>query len=163
MNRSGRILGPANRLYELTRVLSKNRRANGKGELSAMTSTIIESMDETELQRNVALLGRPPVLSTEDVEAFKKLFVMLAKCLRVNDFLMLELSWQYAANTWFIRRLMGHSTIAIERWYARNRNTEFVQAQLEKAQYENRLQAKAQQFSRGPADVAEMAALEKKI
>jgi hypothetical protein len=38
-----------------------------------------------------------------------------------------------------------------------------VQAQLEKAQYENRLQAKAQQFSRGPADVAEMAALEKKI
>jgi hypothetical protein len=128
-----------------------------------MTGKCIEPMDEAELQRNVALLGRPPVLSTEDVEAFKKLFLELAKCFRVKDMLMLELAWQYAVNSWFIRRLMSHSTIAIERWYARNRETEIVQAQLKNGQYERQLQIKAQLMSRNPADVAEMAALEKKI
>jgi hypothetical protein len=128
-----------------------------------MKNKRIEPMDETDLQRNVALLGRPPVLSTEDVEAFKKLFVEIAKCFKVSDILMLELAWQYAVNIWFIRRLMTHSTIAIERWYVRNRDTEIVQAQIKNAQYERQLQSKAQQMSRNPADVAEMAALEKKI
>jgi hypothetical protein len=87
-----------------------------------MTGKCIEPMDEAELQRNVALLGRPPVLSTEDVEAFKKLFLELAKCFRVKDMLMLELAWQYAVNSWFIRRLMSHSTIAIERPRSCKRN-----------------------------------------
>jgi hypothetical protein len=77
--------------------------------------------------------------------------------------LMLELAWQYAVNSWFIRRLMLHSTIAIERWHARNRETEIVQAQLKNGQYERQLQSKAQQMSQNPADVAEMAALERKI
>jgi hypothetical protein len=128
-----------------------------------MTGKCIESMDEADLERNMALLGQPPVLSTEDVEAFKKLFLEMAKCFRVKDLLMLELAWQYAVNSFFIRRLMRHSTIAIERWYARNRETEIVQAQLKNGQYERQLQSKAQQMSRNPPDVAEMAALEKKI
>jgi hypothetical protein len=76
---------------------------------------------------------------------------------------MLELAWQYAANCWFIRRLMTHSTIAIERWYARNRETEIVQLHIQKAQHERELQSKAQQMSRNPTDVAALAALEKKI
>ena len=128
-----------------------------------MANEIKHMMGESELRRNMALLGPPPILTTEDANAFEVTFIEFAKCFKVRDLLMLDLVWHYTANSWFLRRNMRHSTIGIERWYSRNRDTEFVQAQLKKAQYEKQLQSKAQQMSRSPADVAEVAALEKKI
>jgi hypothetical protein len=58
---------------------------------------------------------------------------------------------------------MRHSTIAIERWSSRNRQTEQVKALYNKTLYENQLQTIVQKMSRTPADVAEMAVLERKI
>jgi len=128
-----------------------------------MANKIMCVMDEAELRRSMALLGPPPILTTEDAKAFDETFLQFAKCFKVRDLLMLDLAWHYTANSWFIRRNMRHGTIAIERWYGRNRATEIVQAQIKKAQYEKQLQSKAQQMSRSPTDVAEMAALEKGI
>jgi hypothetical protein len=128
-----------------------------------MASKCIESMDEAELLRNVALLGPPPVLTTENTQDFESTFLEFAKCFKVRDMLMTDLAWHYAANSWFVRRLMRHSTTAIERWSNRNREAEKVRLQYIKVHCENQLQAKARQLSRTPADVAEMAALEGKI
>jgi hypothetical protein len=120
-------------------------------------------MTKAELLGNMAFFGPAPVLTTENVKDFEELFLQFAKCFKVQDLVMMDLTWHYTANSWFSRRFLLHSTTAIERWYGNNRKTEMLNAQLKKDQYERQLQAKAQQISRTPADVAEMAALEKKI
>jgi hypothetical protein len=128
-----------------------------------MTSSSLEVMGDAELRRNMAHFGPLPVLSTENAKEFEEIFIQFAKCFKVRDMLMLSLTWHYTANDLFIRRWMRHSTIAIERWYWRNRETEQLKSLYNKAQYEKQLQAIGQKMSRNPADVAEMAALEKKI
>jgi hypothetical protein len=128
-----------------------------------MASKSLQPMSDAELRRNMVLLGPPPVLSTENANDFEEIFLRFAESFKVQDMLMLDLVWHYAANSWFIRRCMRHGTVAIERWSSRNHRTEMAQAQYNKAQYEKQLQSKARQMSRSPADVAEIAALHEKI
>jgi hypothetical protein len=128
-----------------------------------MNSESTAPMPEPELRRNMALLGAPPVLSTENAKDFEETFLEIAKCFKVQDLLMVDLAWQYSVNSLFIRRNMRHSTIGVERWSRRNREIEEMKAQYNKALYEKKLQNIAEKISRTPEDVAEMAALEEKI
>jgi hypothetical protein len=127
-----------------------------------MTSKSIEP-SEADLQRMLALLGPPPVLTTENAKDFEALFLGFAKCFKVRDMMMTDLAWHYTANSWFVRRLMHHGTIAIECIRRRIHENEKATALYNKALYENKLQAIARKITRTPADVAEMAALEEKI
>jgi hypothetical protein len=128
-----------------------------------MVGKSIESMDEAELLRNVALLGPPPVLSTEDAKAFEEIFRRLAACFKVRDMLMLQLTREYTSNSWFIRRYTYHSAVAIERWHRRYREGQVEVAMFKKAQKEKQVLAKATDMSRTPADIAHLVALENKI
>jgi hypothetical protein len=128
-----------------------------------MAPNKLVTMTEAEIMRTIALLGEPPTLSTEDPEVFKKIFVELALCFKVRNFAMLHLVWEYTCGLWVSRRYDLHSTIAVERWFRRHIESLAEVAKLNKSNHEAQLKAKVQRYSHTPADVAEMAELEKKI
>lgn len=128
-----------------------------------MTSKSVEPMAEAELRRHLALLGPPPVLSTEDAKAFEEIFLRLAACFKVRDMMMLQLTREYASNAWLIRRYTFHSAVAIDRWHHRYLKGQAEVAKFRKAQMEQEVRAKATQMSRSPADIAHLVALESKI
>jgi hypothetical protein len=128
-----------------------------------MASKKLVTMTEAEIIRMIALLGEPPTLSTEDPEVFKRVFVELARCFKVRNFAMLHLVWEYTCGLWVGRRYDLHSTVAVERWFRRHTESRAEAARVNKANYEAQLKAKIERYSRTPADVAEMAALEEKI
>jgi hypothetical protein len=145
------------------RLHGKNIDERLKRRLTTMVGKFIEPMGEAEMRRKLALLGPPPILTTENAKDFEVIFLEFAKCFKVRDMLMMDLTWHYAANSWFIRRNTRHSTIAIERLCRHIHENEEAKALYNKALYENKLQTLARKISRTPADVAEMAALEEKI
>jgi hypothetical protein len=120
-------------------------------------------MAEAELRRHVALLGPPPVLSTEDAKAFEEIFLRMAVCFKVRDMVMLQLTWEYASNSWFIRRYTYHGTVAVERWYHHQMEGQAELALYKKAQREKGVRNKAELMGQTPADIAHLVALEKKI
>jgi len=120
-------------------------------------------MPEAELRRKVALLGPPPVLSTEDTETFEVFFFEFAKCFKVRDMLMLMLVWEYTANSWFIRRYARHSALAVDGWFETTRKNSQLAAKSERRRLEIELERKIQYHRTFGNVAAEVSALQEQI
>jgi hypothetical protein len=128
-----------------------------------MPSKEIAPLSEEELRRFLHSMGPPPVLSTEDPNAFEDLFLNIARPLKNSDCLSLHLAWEIAVDTWSNARYARHETIAVRRWWDKFHESQLVAAKTMKLTYEESLRKKAERHSTYPADVAQAAELQEKI
>ena len=79
----------------------------------AMTKSV--ALSEAELLRCLALLGSPPVLSSENPEHYKEIYRLVAACVKPQNMIEVINLWHYTCASWFIKRYLRHATLAIER------------------------------------------------
>lgn len=128
-----------------------------------MKSKEIAPLSEEELRRFLLSMGPPPVLSTEDPNAFEDLFLAFARPLNNADRLSLYLSWELAVDTWSNARYARHETIAVSRWWNKFHESQLVAAKTMKLTYEESLRKKAAGLSAYSAGAAQAAELQEKI
>jgi hypothetical protein len=128
--------------------------------LSATNGSELSAHSVTGLAELRDLLGPPPVLSTENVEAYDEILVRLMQCFVPADFMEQMLIKQLADWTWDMKRYTRHKTLAIERKFRQVRE---FQAKRAKAVAQNR-EAQARGLARGngypPNELGRMLELE---
>jgi hypothetical protein len=128
-----------------------------------MPSKEITRLSEEELRRFLHSMGPPPVLSTEDPNAFEDLFLDIARPLKNHACLSLHLAWEIAVDTWSNVRYARHETIAVRRWWDKSHESQLVAAKTMKLTYEEDLRKKAAGLSAYSAAAAQAAELQEKI
>src|SRR5580693_1599975 len=89
-----------------------------KMEYYAMAIKNDVALSEAELLRYLDLLGSPPVLSSENPEHYKEIFLLVAACVKPQNLIEVINIWHYTCSSWFIKRYLRHATLAIERYAA---------------------------------------------
>lgn len=82
-----------------------------------MQQPTLKPMAQAELAGCMALLGPPPLLSTENEERFNAVFDRVVASLMPQDFIELNFIWQFVCASWNIARLTRHATLGIDRNY----------------------------------------------
>ncbi len=75
----------------------------------------LPNLTKTQLAELSALLGEPPVLSSENAEDYNLMWQKLIECCMPADLMELLLVRQIQNETWTIIRLHRHQTLAVER------------------------------------------------
>lgn len=125
-----------------------------------METKSVEPMSEVELLRRVALLGPPPILSTEDQKDFEEVFRLVAQCVKPRNMVEVIYLWHFVCASWLIKRYGRHATVAIERvaQQALTFHTERARLRQErKSQLENK---EVQKLTQTPPDVADLVRLQ---
>jgi hypothetical protein len=120
-----------------------------------MASKSVKPMSEAELLRFRALLGEPPVLSSEDREHFEELFRSIAAAMKPRNMLDVLNLWHCVCASWFINRYNRHATVAIERHTLQMQANEAERARLRKLRASNQEHIEARKLTGSPADVAD--------
>jgi predicted ATP-dependent protease len=82
--------------------------------MANVTSTKLTNAQLSDLS---ALLGEPPVLSSENAENYQLMWKNLIECFRPADLMELLLVQQIQTETWKILRLHRHQALAVQRRY----------------------------------------------
>jgi hypothetical protein len=121
------------------------------------------ALSEAELLRCLALLGSPPVLSSENPEHYKEIFRLVVECVKPQNMIEVINLWHYTCASWFIKRYLRHATLAIERQAAQISAFHAARAAI-RQQRKSRLESKeVQKLTETPADVARLVRLENNI
>ena len=121
------------------------------------------ALSEAELLRYLALLGSPPVLSSENPEHYKEIFRLVAACVQPQNMLEVMNLWHYTCASWLIKRYLRHATVAIERHAVQITAFHAARAAI-RQQRKSGLEAKeVQKLTQTPADVARLVRLEYNI
>lgn len=129
----------------------------------AMSSKNVEPMNEADTLRRLALLGPPPILSSEDPMHFKEMFRLVAEAVRPRNMIEMICIWHYVCATWIIARYTRHGTVVIERHAQQARLFREQRAKLRQQRKSEREYMEAQRLVQTPADVAQLAHLENNI
>jgi hypothetical protein len=78
-------------------------------------ANVLPNLTQAQLAELSALLGDPPVLSSENADAYNRMWQKLIACCRPADLMELLLVRQIQNETWTIIRLHRHQTLAVER------------------------------------------------
>jgi hypothetical protein len=125
-----------------------------------MASNSIKPMGKAELLSGLALLGRPPVLSSEDEKHFEQLFWMVADCIKPENMIEVIYLWHFVCASWIIKRYMRHSTVAIERRYLAQRSLLPLRAKIRQARREDQVSHEVDKLVQTPPDIARLSQLE---
>jgi predicted ATP-dependent protease len=101
--------------------------------MANVTSTKLTNAQLSDLS---ALLGEPPVLSSENAENYQLMWKKLIECFTPTDLMELVLVQQIQTETWKILRFHRHQALAVERRY--RESSQFL------AERRNALKAKKQ-------------------
>src|ERR1700733_6076163 len=85
-----------------------------------MTNQLSEKLTQDQLNEFGALLGLPPVLSTESVEQYNDLWKNLSASFMPMDFLEVLLIKQVQNETWKIMRYTRHQAVGVNRHFREN-------------------------------------------
>jgi hypothetical protein len=121
------------------------------------------ALSEAEMLRYVHLLGSLPVLSTENPEHFKKIFLLVAACVKPKDMIEVISLWHYTCASWFIKRYLRHATLAIERHAAQISAFHAARAAIRQQRRSGLERVEVQKLTETPADVARLVRLENNI
>jgi hypothetical protein len=113
------------------------------------------TLSEAELLRFRALLGEPPVLSSEDRTHFEKLFLLTAAAMKPRNMIDVLNLWHSVCASWFINRYNRHATVAIERHTLQMQANEAERARLRQLRASNQEHIEARKLTGSPADVAD--------
>jgi hypothetical protein len=78
-------------------------------------ANVLPNLTKAQLAELSALLGEPPVLSSENAEDYNLMWQKLIECCMPADLMELLLVRQIQNETWTIIRLQRHQTMAVER------------------------------------------------
>jgi hypothetical protein len=78
-------------------------------------ANVFPNLTEAQLAELSAMLGEPPVLSSENVENYNLMWQKLIECFTPADLMELLLVRQIQTETWKILRLHRHQILAVER------------------------------------------------
>jgi hypothetical protein len=120
-------------------------------------------LTDEEVQQCKALLGKPPVLSTEEGSHFQAIYDRILVALDPWDVIQLIKIWHYVCTAWVMNRLIRHGTVAIERLAQQTLAHEAQRAKAQKARKDSLVRATAEELSQTPADVAKLVTLEDKV
>ena len=118
------------------------------------------ALSEVELLRYLGLLGSPPILSTENPEHYKEIFLLVVSCVNPENMLEVISLWHYTCASWFIKRYMRHGTLAIERHAAQISAFHAARAALRQQRKSGLERVEVQKLTETPADVARLVRLE---
>jgi hypothetical protein len=110
-----------------------------------------------------ALLGPPPILSTESAERFNGIFDQLVACLKPRDHLELMLIRDFAVASWEADRYIGHRSLSFNRCFRQNIEQQVQQLKAQNARRKERVTNFHRQSGERPHDVAALVELERKI
>jgi hypothetical protein len=113
------------------------------------------TLGEAELLRYRALMGEPPVLSSEDRAHFEELFRLTAAAFKPRNMIDVMNVWYSVCASWSINRYNRHATVAIERHTLQMRANDAERARLRQLRASNREAIEARKLTGSPADIAD--------
>ena len=112
-------------------------------------------MSEAELLRCRALMGKPPVLSSENPAHFEELFRLTAAAAKPRNMIDVMNVWYSVCASWSINRCYRHATVAIERHTLQMQANEAERARLRQLRASNQEHIEARKLTGSPADIAD--------
>jgi hypothetical protein len=120
-----------------------------------------DNTENEKLLGSIALLGKPPVLSSEDEKQFTELFYQVADCVKPQNMVEMIYQWRFNCATWLINRYTRHSTVAIERFAKQNREFRAQRAKLREQRQSAQVSREIDKLTESPADLAGLVQLER--
>jgi hypothetical protein len=109
---------------------------------------------------DLALLGAPPVLRTEDPKQYEAMFNQFLHCFEPEDFFeLMELKKMVDAG-WHIKRYTRHKTLTVERWYQQSLEFQVQRLRSQNAKREALARNQAEPVAQGREDIAAVTQLE---
>ncbi len=109
------------------------------------------------------LLGPPPILSSESVDRFNRIFNQLLECLKPRDIVEVMLIRDFAVASWEADRYTGHRSLAFNRRFRQNIEHQIQQLKEQKARRKERVANYHRQSGERPRDIAALVELERRI
>jgi hypothetical protein len=128
-----------------------------------MTSRSIATLSEAELLRCLALLGLPPILSSENRKDFEDIFRLVAQCVKPQNMIEVIFLWHFVCASWIIRRLIRHGSVAIERHAQQIHAFHAERAGLRQERKADQEHKEVQKLTQNPRDVAYLVSLENNV
>jgi hypothetical protein len=125
-----------------------------------MTSHELVEFNSTDLD---GLFGPPPVLRTENLENFEKLFGQVMACIMPRDVIESILVRNFVYASWQIDRYSRHQIACIERRHRQNVEFQVQRAKAQKMRKEALAKDLTQRALSNPADVAKLVHLEELV
>jgi hypothetical protein len=135
-------------------------RVFGMQNLAGVNSMTDDNTKKEKLLGNIALFGKPPVLSSEDEKQFSELFHHVADCVKPQNMVEMIYLWHFDCATWLINRYTRHMTVAIERFAKQNREFRTQRAKLREQRQSAQVSREIDKLTGSPADVAQLVQLE---
>ena len=125
-----------------------------------MSPRKVGSLTEDQITELWSLFGPPPVLSTENQQAYDKLRAGYAACYKPSNILHVRWIREAVDNEWEISRFVRHHTVAIERYFRKALDNQAFQLRFKNQQNQQRADSIAQYRSDA---VTELATLQARI
>jgi hypothetical protein len=110
-----------------------------------------------------ALLPPVPVIATESLEQFEKIFDQVAATLNIADMVELLLIRDFVLPFWEIARYTGHRVVAFDRKFKDTLAAQVEHLQSQKARREALAKRLAQYLGQRPPEVSHLENLEDKV
>ena len=114
------------------------------------------ALSEAELLRCLALLGPPPILSSEDRKDFEEIFRLVAQCVGPRNMVEVIYLWHFVCASWFIKRYGRHAAVSIERHAQETFKFHAERAKLRQQRTLDREKKEVEKLVQTPADVAHL-------
>jgi hypothetical protein len=118
------------------------------------------ALSEAQLLRCLALLGPPPILSSEDRKDFEEIFRLVAQCVGPRNMVEVIFLWHFVCASWLIKRYGRHATVSIERQAQETLKFHAERAKLRQQRKLDRENKEVEKLVQTPADVAYLVRLE---
>jgi hypothetical protein len=114
-----------------------------------------------ELSRIFGLLGKPPVLSSENEEQFGETFYQVAECVRPENMVEMIYLWHFVCASWTIKRYIRHGTVTVERFAQQTRDFRAQRSKLREERRSVKTSREVNKLTEGPPDMAQLVQLER--
>jgi hypothetical protein len=128
-----------------------------------MNNGIFTPTTKGELSRIFGLLGKPPVLSSEDEKQFGEVFYQVVECVEPCDMVEMIYLWHFVCASWVISRYTRHGTVAVVRSAQQSRDFRAQRAKLRAERQRAQMSREVDKLTQSPTDVAQMVQLEGKF
>ena len=119
-----------------------------------------QKLNKSSLADFTDLFGPPPVLRTENLENFERLFDQVMACIKPQDVIESILVRNFVYASWQIDRYSRHQIACIERRHRQSLEFQAQRAKVQKMRKEGLAKDLAQRAMSSPADVAQLVHLE---
>jgi hypothetical protein len=123
-------------------------------------STNNSPLNDAEVRRCLALLGPPPVLSSENAKAFEEMLYLSVAAKKPRNMLQVMSLHHSVSCSWIAMRYRRHGTMLIERTARQNQAVRVQRAKFREQRQAARESREVNKLTQGPPDVAKLMQLE---